>query len=908
MLSEHASSRRLVGLAWRGLRRWFKNYAFAPLWLPERWRHPLLGYAVGIILVALAVAVDVLILQFFPAFGMPGLLVLLSILLTALTWGAGPSLVATLASVVLVDYFDLAPRMIIARHAADLLVDDLLLILVGGFISVIALQVQRARHKAEALREEAEKTSERWRILQFISETGLAHEPPGDLLQTVLERTCEALSIENCTLLLLDETSQALTIRAVYGLEADRAREVRIPLGQGASGRIAATREPLIIGDLSTFDTVYAYFRERFRSFAGVPLMVGGQVIGVLHMTSVQPNYFTQEDVRLLESLASRLALVIDHARLDEAERRAHADADTRASQLEAIFEALAEGLMVFDAQGHILHINMMARCFLGPGGAELDFSSYSMAEWGDLLMLRDEHGQILSEEQLPLYRALRGELLTGDQAQEIILRKLDGQDALVSLNAAPIRDTQGHIVGVVSSFHDVTERRRLERRTQEALNGLLSIAQTLVQAPDEYFPTDEGQAFAAPSDTQRLAELAAQIMGCMRLGIFLFSPERDALLPVAVAGLLPEEEPPWRFEGLSRYAEFFACLLDGRSQVWEVAQPPLSDQPPPHGVRSVLVVPMRLREQLVGALFLDYGVESHVYTPEERSLAEGSALLAALVLERARLLREREEARASALALSEANRQMDEFLGVASHELRTPLTSVLLGFQLFERRFQRLLREDSDVTGRLSQKLMFLLNQLVVIERQGRRLDRLVNDLLDVSRIQTGTLVLHRQTVDLAGIVTEVVEEQRQANPEHGIHLHPLPDQPVLLFIDPERVGQVITNYLTNALKYSAEDQPVEVALEFEADAARVWVRDTGPGFSAEERVLIWERFHRVPGVEVRSGSGVGLGLGLYISRTIIEAHQGQVGAQSEPGVGTTFWFTLPLTDAPEPMHAAVG
>src|SRR5262249_11970354 len=140
----------LVGLAWRGLRRWLKNYAFAPLWLPERWRSPLVGYLLGILWVGVAVALDLLILYFFPAFRMPGLLVILAILLTALTWGAGPSFVATLAGVVLLDYFDITPRMLLARHIGDLLAEDILFIVVGTTISLIALQIQQARRKAEA--------------------------------------------------------------------------------------------------------------------------------------------------------------------------------------------------------------------------------------------------------------------------------------------------------------------------------------------------------------------------------------------------------------------------------------------------------------------------------------------------------------------------------------------------------------------------------------------------------------------------------------------------------------------------------------------------------------------------------------------------------------------------------------
>ena len=103
----------------------------------------------------------------------------------------------------------------------------------------------------------------------------------------------------------------------------------------------------------------------------------------------------------------------------------------------------------------------------------------------------------------------------------------------------------------------------------------------------------------------------------------------------------------------------------------------------------------------------------------------------------------------------------------------------------------------------------------------------------------------------------------------------------------DAERLGQVVTNFLTNALKYSREAAPVAVGVQMENQQGRVWVRDQGPGMGPLKQEQIWERFHRVPGIEIQSGSGIGLGLGLYISKTIIEHHHGQVGVESTPGQG---------------------
>jgi signal transduction histidine kinase len=117
-------------------------------------------------------------------------------------------------------------------------------------------------------------------------------------------------------------------------------------------------------------------------------------------------------------------------------------------------------------------------------------------------------------------------------------------------------------------------------------------------------------------------------------------------------------------------------------------------------------------------------------------------------------------------------------------------------------------------------------------------------------------------------------------------------------VLIDAERISQVISNYVINALKYAPEDQPIEVRLEQKGERALFSVRDRGPGLSPSEQEKIWERFQRVEGIKRQRGFAVGMGLGLYISRAIIEQHQGEVGVESVKGEGSTFWFTLPLIE----------
>lgn len=311
----------------------------------------------------------------------------------------------------------------------------------------------------------------------------------------------------------------------------------------------------------------------------------------------------------------------------------------------------------------------------------------------------------------------------------------------------------------------------------------------------------------------------------------------------------------------------------------------------------------------MVGLLALDFedpGRQPHAFTSEEIQIAAAVARLGAVVLERDRLLREREAARAEALALTEANRRMDEFLGIAGHELRTPLTTVKANLQLAERRARQALqatpaeprkRGDERAAGGgkergpLEQLLRLLDRAAISVERQ----ERLVQDLLDISRISAGRLEYRMERRDLMALVREAVEEQHVNAPERQITLD-APPEPFAVMADADRIGQVLTNYLTNALKYSAPEQPVHVTVRGQDGQVRVEVRDHGPGLSAAQQRHLFERFHRVAGIEVQSGSGVGLGLGLYISRTIVEQHGGRVGVESAPGEGSTFWFMLPL------------
>src|SRR5205823_6067553 len=166
--------------------------------------------------------------------------------------------------------------------------------------------------------------TDRLRRLQARTDAALAHLELEQLLSALLLRTRELLDVDTCAVLLLDEEAQELVARAAVGIEEEVERGVRIPLGRGFAGRVAAERRPIVLDDVDHADVLNPILREKgIKSLLGVPLLVGGEAIGVLHVGVLQPRAFVADDIELLQFAADRAALAIEHARAFEAERRA---------------------------------------------------------------------------------------------------------------------------------------------------------------------------------------------------------------------------------------------------------------------------------------------------------------------------------------------------------------------------------------------------------------------------------------------------------------------------------------------------------------------------------------------------------------------------------------------------------
>jgi signal transduction histidine kinase len=237
-----------------------------------------------------------------------------------------------------------------------------------------------------------------------------------------------------------------------------------------------------------------------------------------------------------------------------------------------------------------------------------------------------------------------------------------------------------------------------------------------------------------------------------------------------------------------------------------------------------------------------------------------------------------------------------DDFLSIASHELRTPITPIKLHMQLMKHRMKSL--NPSLIPGYEG-----LMKAFDISEHELNDLSRLIEDLLDVTRITANRLNINRRETDLVNIVNEVLEMLRPELSKSGSTVTFHSPQRVVGFWDTDRIKQIVINLLTNAVKYG-QGRPIEIVALIDDGRAKLSVRDYGIGISKENQRRIFNRFERVAPITHYAG----LGLGLFISREIAISHHGIILVESELGKGSTFTLELPLGMLSVPASPTVG
>lgn len=449
----------------------------------------------------------------------------------------------------------------------------------------------------------------------------------------------------------------------------------------------------------------------------------------------------------------------------------------------------------------------------------------------------------------------------------ETMRRTKSGVEIPLSLTISPIRNERGQVIGASKIARDISRQKIAEERLQnyaEHMEILNSIGQTI----------------SADLDTkgilQKVTDATTQLTGA-EFGAFFHNMVNDKGESYTLYTLSGAPREAFEKFPMPRNTKIFAPTFSGEGIVRSddvTKDPRYGKNAPYYGkpeghlpVVSYLAVPVTSKNgEVIGGLFFGHSQPGR-FKKEHEQLVAGVAAQAAVALDNAKLYDE----------IRILNAKKDEFIGLASHELKTPVTSINGYLQIVER---GMVEDDRNKT---------FINKA---RTQVNKLTTLIEDLLDVSKIQTGKLPFSYTKFDLAAILNDITDMMQQNNLTHKIQLH-YNQQPIMLKADQQRIEQVLINLINNAIKYSPGADKIIVNAELSGNKVSVSVQDFGIGIEKDQHERIFSRFYRVENLAAHMS---GLGIGLYISQQIIERHKGRMRVESEPGKGSTFIFELPV------------
>ena len=431
-----------------------------------------------------------------------------------------------------------------------------------------------------------------------------------------------------------------------------------------------------------------------------------------------------------------------------------------------------------------------------------------------------------------------------------------------LEISASPVKSG-----GVAVYFRDVTDRETLNQvgRTLAAELDLERVVQAVTDAGTEASGAQFGAFFYNVTNDSGESYMLYSLSGVPRESFSKFPMPRNTAVFA----------PTFEGSGIVRSDDITKDARYGKSA-------PHHGMPQGHlPVRSYLAVPVISRSgEVLGGLFFGHE-QAAVFTERAERLVAGIAAQAAIAMDNARLYRAEQE---GAAKLREADRRKDEFLATLAHELRNPLAPIRTGLHLL-----RITQPGSDSAEQAR----------AMMERQLTHLIRLVDDLLEVSRISRGKIDLRRSPIELAAVVLSAVETTRPAieAARHKLEIS-LPAQPLTVDADFVRLAQVLANLLNNAAKYTDPGGRIALSVRGEGAEAVISVRDNGVGIPAELLPRVFDMFAQVDRTLDRAQGG--LGIGLALAKSLVEMHSGTIQVESGgPGQGSEFIVRLPATES---------
>jgi PAS domain S-box-containing protein len=553
--------------------------------------------------------------------------------------------------------------------------------------------------------------------------------------------------------------------------------------------------------------------------------------------------------------------------------RQAQDRIKSRDRDIAVIFDFLPDPTLVVDRDGRVTFWNKALEKLTGVPAADMlgkgDFA-YGAAFYGQPTPLLLDYARGAVPRPDPRYQV--ADIAQGEVIAEVVLTAMPGGARQVWAKAVALYDEAGNITGAIEAIRDVTERQRSESALRASEENFRRIVETAHEGV-WVFDADYATTFV----NRRMAAMLGyepEEMAGRRLNEFL--PQES------LAEALRQQSR--RRQGLSDVFEQRLQRKDG-SILWVlISASPLYDA----------------SGTFLGALGMFSDLTARKAVEEE--LRRQQSHLEAEVEKRTR------ELRLQAMELAEANIRMSEldrlksaFLSTVSHELRTPLTSILGFAKLIGRDFSEYFQPLGGCDEALSARGRRIAHNLGVVYGEAERLTRLINDVLDLNRIESGNMQWRDQCIDPVVVLRQAVqtiEGLLTLRPELRFRFT-ADETAAPLLMDPDQLVQVVSNLLQNAVKFTEQG---EVAMEIRRDGQDVLivVRDQGVGIAADQLESIFDRFHQVGrGDTIASPTIKGTGLGLAICRQIVRHYGGRIWAESQPGAGSAFYVRLPVAEA---------
>jgi signal transduction histidine kinase/CheY-like chemotaxis protein len=747
--------------------------------------------------------------------------------------------------------------------------------------------------------EEAQYRATQLQTAAEISQVAASHLELDTLLTQSVNLIRDRFGFYHVSIFLVDEYQKYAVVEASTGEVGQQMLAMKHKLavgGRSIVGTATGTAKPRIALDVG-HDAVH--FNNPLlpdtRSEMAMPLIARGQVIGALDVQSTNPNAFTESDITILQSMANQLANAIEAARsfqqankaledmgkLQERYLREEWSTFLKEQQAEAGYRLTEDGLMAINepiqtSDEHRVLMNQAIEAkqpIIVPKGSSVNGS---------------ENQDSQSETQTPYspdtsdLRDISTLVVPLTLPERVAIGAVDFE---TSGEEAKDEDTLRIIEAVTTQAAQAIEAIRLFEQTQaarEEAETLYSVGSALVaaQSEEEMFHT--------------VLQETLSTLGLKQGGILFLEPDRKFGKLVALFRDGQAVEPDLRIpvEGNPSYAKLITtkrpvAIVDFAS---DPLVAPVRAINPSHQIASLLLVPIIIDDEVIGAIGADAVQQKHNFTDREINLVRAIADQLSITLQNRRLL---EETRQRAIELQETAERLQEmdklktqFLANMSHELRTPLNSII--------GFSRVILKGIDGPLTELQK-----TDLTSIYNSGQHLLGLINNVLDLSKIEAGKMELNFEEVEIGPVIKGVMSTAIALVKDKPVELvQEMPDNLPTVWADATRLRQIILNLVSNACKFT-EEGSVTVLATAKREKIIIRVSDTGMGIPSDNMEHIFEEFTQVDASTTRKVGGTGLGL--PISRHFVEMHKGQIWVDSTPGQGSTFSFAIPINPISE-------